>query len=123
AYYHFARCLTAADMIWAESTANQLRRSVGQFFESYDMLLTPTLMRLPEPLGIYAQSRDDLDFYSFFRLCDELSVHMPLFNLTGQPAISLPLGLSASGLPIGAQFAARFGREDLLLGLASAFEE
>jgi amidase len=122
-YYHFARGLSAADMVWAEHTANQLRRSVGQFFAGYDILITPTLMQLPEPLGKYTQSRDDLDFYNFFRLCDELSVHMPLFNLTGQPAISLPLGMSASGLPIGVQFVAQFGREDLLLGLASAFEE
>jgi amidase len=123
AYYRFARGLTAADLVWAERTANQLRRKVGQFFQIYDILLTPTLMRLPEPLGIYTQSRDDLDFYSFFRLCDAMSVHMPLFNLTGQPAISLPLGMSASGLPIGVQFVARFGREDLLLRLASVFEQ
>ena len=80
-------------------------------------------MRLPEPLGTHSQSRADLDFYGFFRRCDVMSVHMPLFNLTGQPAISLPLGMSASGLPIGVQFVARFGREDLLLRLASAFEQ
>jgi amidase len=123
AYYQYARCISAADVVWAERAANQLRRSVGQFFEAYDVLLTPTLMRTPEPIGKYSQSRDDLDFYNFFRLCDELSVHLPLFNLTGQPAISLPLGVSSSGLSIGVQFAARFGREDLLLGLASAFEE
>ena len=48
---------------------------------------------------------------------------MPLFNLTGQPAISLPLGVSDSGLPIGVQLIARFGREDLLLRLASALEQ
>jgi len=123
AYYHFARGLTAADVAWAEGTANHLRRGAGQFFERYDILLTPTLMRLPEPIGKYSQSRADLDFYGFFRLCDEMSVHMPLFNLTGQPAISLPLGMSASGLPVGVQFVARFGREDLLLRLASAFEQ
>jgi amidase len=123
AYYEFARGLTAADVAWAERTVNHLRRGAGQFFERYDMLLTPTLMRLPEPLGKYSQSRADLDFYGFFRLCDEMSVHMPLFNLTGQPAISLPLGMSASGLPIGVQFVACFGREDLLLRLASVFEQ
>jgi amidase len=123
AYYQYARGLSAADVVWAERAANQLRRSTGQFFENYDVLLTPTLMKTPEPIGKYSQSRADLDFYDFFRLCDELCVHMPLFNLTGQPAISLPLGVSSAGLPIGAQFAARFGREDVLLGLASAFEE
>jgi amidase len=123
AYYEFARSLKAADVMWAERTANQLRRGVGQFFERYDILITPTLMQLPEPLGRYAQARSDLDFYQFFRLCDELCVHMPLFNLTGQPAISLPLGVSATGLPIGVHLVARFGREDLLLRLASMFEQ
>jgi amidase len=122
AYYQFARGISAADVVWADRVANQLRRGAGRFFEAYDILITPTLMRLPEPIGRYSQSRGDLDFYGFFRLCDELCVHMPLFNLTGQPAISLPLGISSSGLPIGVQFAARFGREDVLLALASAFE-
>jgi amidase len=123
AYYQFAKGLRATDVFWAEHTANGLRRNVGQFFEHYDLLITPTLMQLPEPLGMYAQARSDLDFYQFFRLCDELCVHMPLFNLTGQPAISLPLGVSASGLPIGVQFAAHFGREDLLLQVAAMFEQ
>jgi len=123
AYYRYARGLAAVDLVWAEHAANQLRRSAGQFFEAYDLLITPTLMRLPEPLGKYSQSRDDIDFYGFFRLCDELCVHMPLFNLTGQPAISLPLGAGPAGLPIGVQFVARFGREDLLLHLAGVFEE
>jgi amidase len=123
AYYRFAQGLQAADLVWAEGQANRLRRSVGQFFAGYDILVTPTLMQLPEPIGRYAQARTDLDFYQFFRLCDELCVHMPLFNLTGQPAISLPLGVSAGGLPIGVQLVARFGREDLLLRLASMFEQ
>jgi amidase len=123
AYYEFARSLKPADVVWAERIANQLRRGVGHFFERYDLLITPTLMQLPEPLGRYAQARSDLDFYQFFRLCDELCVHMPLFNLTGQPAISLPLGVSATGLPIGVQLVARFGREDLLLRLANMFEQ
>jgi len=46
-----------------------------------------------------------------------------VFNCTGQPAISLPLARSASGLPIGIQFAAPYGREDLLLSLAAVFEQ
>jgi amidase len=50
-------------------------------------------------------------------------VTLAYYHLTGQPAISLPLGMSAAGLPIGVQFVARFGREDLLLRLARLFEE
>src|SRR5436305_504827 len=63
AYYQYARGISAADVVWAERAANQLRRSVGRFFEAYDVLLTPTLMRTPEPIGKYSQSRDDLNFY------------------------------------------------------------
>jgi amidase len=46
-----------------------------------------------------------------------------VFNCTGQPAISLPLARSEAGLPIGMQFAAAYGREDLLLALAAVFEQ
>jgi len=49
-------------------------------------------------------------------------MYLPLANMTGQPAISLPLGHSTGGLPIGMQFVAHFGREDLLIRLASALE-
>jgi amidase len=47
----------------------------------------------------------------------------PLFNTTGQPAISLPLHWSAGGLPVGVQFAARFGDEASLIRIASQIEE
>ncbi|MCY4629590.1 MAG: amidase family protein, partial [bacterium] len=43
-------------------------------------------------------------------------------NLTGQPAISIPMGHTAAGLPVGAQLAAAYGREDLLLGVAAQLE-
>ena len=48
---------------------------------------------------------------------------LAVFNVTGQPAISLPTAMSDSGLPIGVQFAARFGREDVLLQIARQLED
>jgi amidase len=48
---------------------------------------------------------------------------LPPFNVTGQPAISLPLGQTNSGLPVGVQFVARFGEEATLIRLASKFEQ
>jgi amidase len=47
----------------------------------------------------------------------------PPFNMTGQPAVSLPLHWNAAGLPIGVQFVAAYGREDVLLGLAAQLEQ
>jgi amidase len=56
------------------------------------------------------------------RLQDEVRIHPAAANVTGQPAISLPLGQSRSGLPIGLQFIARFGEERKLIRLASSLE-
>jgi len=121
--YHDAARLTSTDVTMSDRILNKFRRNLGQFFQDCDVLLTPTLAQLPEPLGKYALTRSDLDFTSYFRLGDELAMHTAPFNVTGQPAISLPLGQSKSGLPIGIQFAASFGREDILIRLASTFEK
>jgi amidase len=121
--YHYAKTLTPTDWTWAENVLNQVRRSTGRFFENYDLLLTPTLIQLPEPIGKYSQNATDVDFFGFFQRCDETGVFLPLFNVTGQPAISLPLAQSQSGLPVGMQLVARFGDEAALIRLAAAFEQ
>jgi len=121
--YRYARGLTAKDMYMADMLLNKLRRTFGQFFQEYDVLLTPTMSQLPQPLGKYGLTRTDLDFVGWNRLGDEVGMYTMPVNITGQPAISLPLGQSKSGLPIGAQFVARFGEEATLIRLASAFEK
>jgi amidase len=122
-FYEYSKALTGADMMMTEFVLNQFRRTFGNFFEQYDMLLTPTLIKLPEPLGKYTKMRTDVDYVGYMRLCDETRVHTTAANVTGQPAISLPLGHSQSGLPIGVQFIARFGEEGALIRLASALEQ
>ena len=121
-YYNYSKSLTAADMFMTEFALNKIRRTFGQFFRSYDLLLTPTLMKLPEPLGKYSKMRTDVDFVGFMRLCDETKAFCNASNVTGQPAISLPLGQSKSGLPIGVQFMSRFGEESVLIRPASFLE-
>ena len=121
-FYEYSKSLTAADWMMAEGVLNKFRRDFGKFFEQYDILLTPTLAKLPERLGKYSKMRTDLDYLGFMRLNDEIRIHPPAANITGQPAISLPLGQSRSGLPIGVQFMAGFGEEDALIRLASWFE-
>ncbi|HEY9207268.1 MAG TPA: amidase [Candidatus Methanoperedens sp.] len=122
-FYKYSKGLTGADMFMTEFALNKFRRTFGRFFEQYDMLLTPTLVKLPEPLGKYTKMQTDIDYIGYMRLCDEIRVHTPAANVTGQPAITLPLGHSQSGLPIGVQFMARFGEEDSLIRLASSLEQ
>lgn len=122
-YYDYAKGVTTGDTFMIELNLNKFRRTFGEFFEHYDMLLTPTLAKLPEPLGKYSKMRTDIDYAGFFRLCDETKGFSSAANVTGQPAISLPLGQSKSGLPIGMQFMGRFGREDKLIRLASWLEK
>jgi len=122
-YYKYSKGLTAADMFMTELVLNKVRRNFGRFFETYDMLLTPTLTNLPEPLGKYSKMRTDVDYVGFMRLCDETKGFCSVANVTGQPAISLPLGQSRSGLPIGVQFIAGFGEESALIRLAGSLEK
>lgn len=110
-FYEYSKGLTAADMFMAEFVLNKFRRTFGKFFEKYDMLLTPTLNKLPEPHGKYSKMRTDVDYEGYMRLCEETKVHTTAANVTGQPAITLPLGQSKSGLPIGIQFWLGLGRK------------
>lgn len=122
-FYNYSKTLTGADMLTADFVLNKFRRTFGKFFEQYDILLTPTLMKLPEPIGKYSKMRTDLDFIGYMRLSDETRLPTTPANATGQPAITLPLGQSQSGLPIGVQFMAKFGDESALIRLASSLEQ
>lgn len=122
-YYEYSKSLSGAEMFAIEFSLNKFRRTFGKFFEQYDILITPTLTYLPEPLGKYSKLRTDLDYVEFMRLCDETKGFTSAANVTGQPAITLPLGQSKSGLPIGVQFMARFGEEAALIRLASWLEQ
>ncbi len=122
-YYNYSKSLTAGDTFMTEMILNRFRRNFGRFFEVNDLLITPTLTKLPEPIGKYSKMRADVDYVGFMRLCDETKGCCSAANVTGQPAISLPLGQSKSGLPIVVQLIARFGEESTLIRLASWFEK
>jgi amidase len=95
-------------------------REVGQWFATHDLWLTPTITQPPLPLGSFASTPAD-PMGAIFRAA-ELAPFTAPFNATGQPAISLPLGRSSGGLPIGVQLTAAYGREDLLLRVAAQLE-
>jgi amidase len=97
------------------------RRVTSWWTNGFDLLLTPTIAAPPPQLGIFVASSDDPN-RGWDRLLD-LIQFTPAYNITGQPAISLPLHWNAAGLPIGMQLVAAFGREDLLIRAASQLEQ
>ena len=88
--------------------------------QGWDLLLTPTISEPPPPLGEYAAPPDN-PFHPVSRSVVEVAYTIP-FNMTGQPAISLPLHWTPDGLPVGSQLVAAYGREDLLLRVAAQLE-
>jgi len=120
--YHEAKKLSAGDLLIAQARMNAVRREIAPFFDKYDLLLSPTTNAPATLLGTLT-SEQDISPDDFFSKCLEFCPFTPLFNITGQPAVSIPAGLSEAGLPIGAHFVARFGDEATLIRLASAFEE
>jgi amidase len=116
-------------------------RGIGRFFEDYDVLLTPTLAQPPFLTGSLQPSSAERNLIRVIGrlnaawLLDALGVIKPLaaktfdfmpctavFNVTGQPAMSVPLCWNDAGLPIGMQFVGRFGDESTLFRLAGQLE-
>ncbi|WP_315927799.1 amidase [Mesorhizobium sp. SP-1A] len=123
ALYRWGLGLSAAQLIDALAVYDHITRQLGRFLARYDLLLTPTATIVPEPVGTFDPNRPGIDADGVFDDLAPKETFTALFNGTGQPAISLPLGRSRDGLPIGVQLAARFGRDDHLLAVARQLEE
>ena len=98
---------------------NEVVATYVAFFEDYDVMLTPVLRRTPLLIGEQGSAK------SFEALYDDVLDYVPYtpqYNVSGSPAISLPLYTSTKGLPIGSQFATRVGGEATLLHLAYELE-
>jgi amidase len=114
---------TALDVMAAVDAQNRVTRPIGLFLGRYDLLVTPTLARLPAPHGTLDQDANGRSVRDWLRRILEYGPFTAPFNVSGHPAISLPLGQSREGLPIGVQLVAPAGREDLLLQVAAQLEE
>jgi amidase len=122
ACYEDGKRYSAVDLFNAMAHGNLISRQIGAFFQTVDVLVTPTIARPPAPLGELNQNRQGMTAMEWTRQVFTYVPFTPIFNSTGQPAISLPLHWSAAGLPIGVQIAGRFGDEATLLRLASQLE-
>jgi amidase len=97
------------------------RRVARWWADGFDLLLTPTLPEPPPPLGQFAATPDD-PLQGFTRAGVFVSFTLP-FNVTGQPAVSVPMHWTADGLPVGVQLVGAYGREDVLVRVAAQLEE
>jgi amidase len=121
AFYQKGKTLSASEYLLAIQDLQRLTREIARFFTDHDIWLTPTLGQPPVALGSFEFSTGDA-----FELRRKMSAFSPftfIANVTGQPAMSVPLYWNAEGLPVGTQFTARFGEEGTLFQLAARLEE
>lgn len=97
-----------------------LSRAVNADLQPYDIYVTPTLTQPPRPMGFYDMSMNDLDAYN--AKWHDAAFMFP-FNFSGMPAISLPLGWSKSGIPLGVQLVGRYGDEATVLAASTVLEQ
>ncbi|MFF1461826.1 amidase [Streptomyces sp. NPDC058330] len=117
--YDHCRTLTAADVSRALRRAQEIGWQVGAAFETYDVLLSPTLAQPTPRLGTLDTRRPETIYEHAAVQSAFTSVH----NVTGMPAMSVPFGRDSHGLPLGVQFAAPAGGEGVLLALAAQLEQ
>jgi amidase len=120
ALVQMGRSLDAATYLAAVQGLQKATRQIAQYFEGIDLLLTPTLGEPPAPLGTF-DSPPGEPLAGIFRAASYVPFTPP-FNVTGQPAMSLPLHWTDAGLPVGVQFVGRFGDEETILALAGQLE-
>lgn len=121
ALVEMGRKISAVDYLLAWSALQGISRGVARFFEVYDLWLTPTLAQPPLPLGHF-DSPPNLPLLGLQR-ATEFVAFTPFANVTGQPAMSVPLYWNSEGLPVGAHFVGRFGDEAMLFRLAAQLEQ
>ncbi|HEX4430485.1 MAG TPA: amidase family protein [Frankiaceae bacterium] len=116
--YDRSTSMTADQYVEALRTVDLTGRAMTPFFEQYDVLITPTIAGTVPPLGLLDTSRPQ----SMFENAAQYASYASPFNITGQPAMSMPLARDETGLPVGVQFVAAVGREDVLFRLAGQIE-
>ncbi|HWP64509.1 MAG TPA: amidase [Candidatus Limnocylindria bacterium] len=120
--YEMGRVQTAHGYIQAvERLQQHARKMLEWWVGGFDVLVTPTMAEPPARLGEFTPTPED-PARGFTRSIP-FAIFTSPFNISGQPAISLPLAQSSAGLPIGVQLVAPYGREDLLIRVAAELEQ
>jgi amidase len=118
-YRRGGKALTAVAYLQARQWLGAWSRRMADWWAGHDLLVTPTVGAPPPELGWFTAAGPEHEG-------ERIAGFIPYtaqFNMTGQPAISLPLHRTAGGLPVGVQLAGAYGREDLLVQVASQLEQ
>ena len=116
------RAATATELLATIESVHAFGRRLASWWDGgFDLLVTPTQAAPPPELG-YLSSTPSEPLRGFMRSAPYGACTLP-FNMSGQPAVSLPMHWTPDGLPIGVQLVAAFGREDLLLAVAAQLEQ
>jgi amidase len=118
--YEGIRERTALDYLLARTQLSAISRGIIALWETYDVIVTPALAQRPVRIGEIDACSDDP--WEDFRASGQFTPYTAIFNVTGQPAVSLPLSQGDDGLPTAVQFAGRPADEATLLSLAAQLE-
>jgi amidase len=110
--------LSAGQLVFAEAYLQIMVRAAWKVLGGYDALLTPTLASPPVPVGYF----EEVPPAENFERQKLFTPYTAVYNVTGQPAVSVPLHWTADGLPIGIMLAGRMGGEGTLISLAAQLE-
>ena len=105
----------------AIAATHQVGLAMARFHEKYDVILSPALAKPPVPLGVLSLSPENMAVFG--KEITEFGPYTALYNVTGQPSMSVPLHWTPDGLPVGVMFSARFGDEATLFRLAAQLEK
>ncbi|KAB2846564.1 MAG: hypothetical protein F9K44_15130, partial [Hyphomicrobiaceae bacterium] len=121
--YEYAKSVTGPTFMQRLLDLNGMRRKLGEFYARHDIWLSPTTARVAEPHGHYNLGRADVSFETLVEQLFAVPCQFCLpHNIMGTPAMSLPLAMHSTGLPIGVQIAGRPADEHTVLQLATALE-
>jgi amidase len=112
----------ALDYLEVRQRAHAASTAMAQEFDTFDVIMTPTLATLPPKVGSIDGRSADFKYESWSKAGYGFAPFSEIFNVTGQPAATLPLACSKDGLPVGIQVVGRQGEDHVVLALSAALE-
>lgn len=122
ALYEAGRHVSGEAYAGALRVAGKMSRQVAALFDGFDLFMSPTALITAEPVATVNPDMTGATIDDVYDQLEAKETFTAPFNITGHPAISLPVGLTKAGLPVGAQLVAGFGQDALLLQIAAALE-